>query len=54
MNVAKLANIPIDIIKRAKEISNSLQKDIEQRRQRKRQVSLLKKFLSNENSFAIK
>lgn len=47
MNVARLANIPVSIIKKAKIVSQDIQNEMEKRRLKKKQIMFLRAILSS-------
>lgn len=47
MNVARLANIPVSIIKKAKIVSQDIQKEMEKRRLKKKQIMFLRAIFSS-------
>ncbi|KAI8983975.1 hypothetical protein BDF20DRAFT_857277 [Mycotypha africana] len=52
MNVARLANIPLPVIRAAKQKSKQVKEEMEQRQLRNRRIRLLRQLLKRRNGYS--
>lgn len=52
MNVARLANIPTSVIKKAKQKSDEIQKEMEEKQLHARQIRFLQRIIQSPNALS--